>query len=101
MVAELTEEAWKRDGGELIGESPIMLQLKQELDIVASSDFNILIYGETGVGKELVARILHQKSLRQHGPMVYVNCAILPENLIDSELFGHVKEAFTGAEKIV
>ncbi len=99
VVAELTEEAWKRDGGELIGESPIMQQLKQELDIVASSDFNILIYGETGVGKELVARTLHHKSLRQNGPMVYVNCAALPENLIESELFGHVKGAFTGADK--
>ncbi|KGJ86932.1 nitric oxide reductase transcriptional regulator NorR [Colwellia psychrerythraea] len=99
VVAELTEEAWKRDGGELIGESLIMSQLKQELDIVASSDFNILIYGETGVGKELVARTLHQKSLRQHGPMVYVNCAALPENLIESELFGHVKGAFTGADR--
>ncbi|WP_077288417.1 nitric oxide reductase transcriptional regulator NorR [Cognaticolwellia aestuarii] len=99
VVAELTEEAWKRDGGELIGESPIMQQLKEELIIVANSDFNILIYGETGVGKELVARTLHQKSARQHGPMVYVNCAALPENLIESELFGHVKGAFTGADK--
>ena len=99
VVAELTEEAWKRDGGELIGDSVIMSQLKQELNIVASSDFNILIYGETGVGKELVARTLHQKSLRQHGPMVYVNCAALPENLIESELFGHVKGAFTGADR--
>jgi anaerobic nitric oxide reductase transcription regulator len=99
VVVELTEEAWKRDGGELIGDSPIMSQLKQELDIVASSDFNILIYGETGVGKELVARTLHQKSMRQNGPMVYVNCAALPENLIESELFGHVKGAFTGAER--
>ena len=99
VVAELTEEAWKRDGGELIGDSAIMSQLKKELAIVASSDFNILIYGETGVGKELVARTLHQKSLRQHGPMVYVNCAALPENLIESELFGHVKGAFTGADR--
>ena len=99
VVAELTEEAWKRDGGELIGDSTIMQHLKQELDIVASSDFNILIYGDTGVGKELVARTLHQKSLRQHGPMVYVNCAALPENLIESELFGHVKGAFTGADR--
>lgn len=99
VVAELTEEAWKRDGGELIGESPIMYQLKEELNIVANSDFNILIYGETGVGKELVARTLHHKSLRQHGPMVYVNCAALPESLIESELFGHVKGAFTGADK--
>jgi len=99
VVAELTEEAWKRDGGELIGESTVMKQLKQEIDIVAASDFNILIYGETGVGKELVARTLHQKSLRHVGPMVYVNCAALPENLIESELFGHVKGAFTGADK--
>jgi len=99
VVAELTEEAWKRDGGELIGESPIMQQLKEELTIVANSDFNILIYGETGVGKELVARTLHHKSPRQYGPMVYVNCAALPENLIESELFGHVKGAFTGADK--
>jgi anaerobic nitric oxide reductase transcription regulator len=98
VVAELTEGAWKRDGGELIGESQVMQQLKQELAIVAPSDFNILIYGETGVGKELVARTLHQKSLRHQGPMVYVNCAALPENLIESELFGHVKGAFTGAE---
>jgi anaerobic nitric oxide reductase transcription regulator len=99
VVTELTEEAWKRDGGELIGESPIMQLLKQEIDIVAPSDFNILVYGETGVGKELVARTLHQKSLRHDGPMVYVNCAALPENLIESELFGHVKGAFTGADK--
>ena len=99
VVAELTEEAWKRDGGELIGESMVMQKLKEELVIVANSEFNILIYGETGVGKELVARTLHHKSPRQHGPMVYVNCAALPDNLIESELFGHVKGAFTGAEK--
>jgi len=99
VVAELTEQAWKRDGGELIGESYVMQQLKQELEIVASSDFTILVSGETGVGKELVARTLHQKSLRKHGPMVYVNCAALPENLVESELFGHVKGAFTGADK--
>tara|TARA_R110000737_G_scaffold44757_3_gene65022 strand:- start:1087 stop:2673 length:1587 start_codon:yes stop_codon:yes gene_type:complete len=99
VVEELTEAAWKRDGGELIGESLIMQQLKEELIIVASSDFNILIYGDTGVGKELVARTLHHQSSRKHGPLVYVNCAALPENLIESELFGHVKGAFTGADK--
>jgi len=99
VVAELTKAAWQREGGELIGESEVMNQLKQELDIVAPSDFNILIYGDTGVGKELVARTLHQNSLRKTGPMVYVNCAALPENLVESELFGHVKGAFTGADK--
>jgi anaerobic nitric oxide reductase transcription regulator len=99
VVSELTEEAWKRDGGEIIGQSPIMQKLKSEIDIVAPSDFNILVYGETGVGKELVARTLHQKSIRKNGPLVYVNCAALPENLIESELFGHVKGAFTGADK--
>lgn len=99
VVAELTQQAWQRDGGELIGDSVVMQQLKQELVSVAASDYNILIYGETGVGKELVARTLHHKSSRQHGPMVYVNCAALPESLIESELFGHVKGAFTGADK--
>ncbi len=98
VVAELTQEAMMRDGGELVGESAVMQKLKQELDVVAASEFNILIYGETGVGKELVARTLHQKSLRRAGPLVYVNCAALPENLIESELFGHVKGAFTGAQ---
>ncbi len=99
VVAELTEQAWRRDGGELIGHSPVMQQLKAELDIVAGSDFTVLIEGPTGVGKELVARTLHHKSSRQQGPLVYVNCAALPENLIESELFGHVKGAFTGADK--
>ncbi len=99
VVAELTQQAWQRDGGELIGDSVVMQQLKHELVSVAASDYNILIYGETGVGKELVAQTLHHKSSRQHGPMVYVNCAALPENLIESELFGHVKGAFTGADK--
>ena len=99
VVAELTHEALIKDGGELIGESPSMLKLKQEIEMVATSNFSILIEGETGVGKELVARTLHRQSRRSQGPLVYVNCAALPENLIESELFGHVKGAFTGAER--
>ncbi|TRX56456.1 nitric oxide reductase transcriptional regulator NorR [Thalassomonas sp. M1454] len=99
VVNELTKEALNRDGGEIIGQSPSITKLKNEIKIVAPSDFNILIYGETGVGKELVARTLHQYSNRSNAPLVYVNCAALPENLIESELFGHVKGAFTGAEK--
>lgn len=99
VVAELTREALTKDGGELIGDSPAMNKLKHEISLSAPSDFTILIEGETGTGKELVARTLHMQSNRATGPLVYVNCAALPENLIESELFGHVKGAFTGAEK--
>lgn len=95
----LNEEAWERDGGEMIGTSPTMTALKAEIDVVAPSHFNILILGETGVGKELVARTLHYRSPRRKQPLVYVNCAAIPENLVESELFGHVKGAFTGADK--
>jgi len=99
VVAELTHEALVKDGGELIGDSDIMLKLKREIEMVAASNFSILIEGETGVGKELVARTLHRQSSRSEGPLVYVNCAALPESLIESELFGHVKGAFTGADR--
>lgn len=99
VVAELTHEALIKDGGELIGNSSVMNKLKKEIQIVAQSDFTALISGETGVGKELVARTLHQQSSRSEGPLVYVNCAALPENLIESELFGHRKGAFTGANE--
>ena len=99
VVAELTHEALIKDGGELIGNSSAMNKLKKEIQIVAQSDFTALILGETGVGKELVARTLHQQSSRSEGPLVYVNCAALPENLIESELFGHRKGAFTGANE--
>lgn len=99
VVAELTQEALLKDGGELMGDSAVMQKLKREIDVVAASDFSVLIEGETGVGKELVARTLHRQSHRKQGPMVYVNCAALPENLVESELFGHVKGAFTGADK--
>lgn len=97
VVAELTQEAWQKDGGEIIGQSLAITALKHDIQIAASSDLTILITGETGVGKELVARTLHQSSSRHAAPLVYVNCAALPENLIESELFGHVKGAFTGA----
>ncbi|CAM2935588.1 nitric oxide reductase transcriptional regulator NorR [Vibrio neptunius] len=96
---ELNEDAWERDGGEIIGTSSKMISLKSDIDVVAPSNFNILINGETGVGKELVARSLHHLSHRRKQPLVYVNCAAIPENLVESELFGHVKGAFTGADK--
>ncbi|RCX08424.1 nitric oxide reductase transcriptional regulator NorR [Marinomonas foliarum] len=84
---------------EMIGQSKAMQDLKQSINLVASSDFSILIEGETGVGKELVARALHEHSSRAEAPMVYVNCAAIPHHLIESELFGHVKGAFTGADR--
>lgn len=82
---------------EMIGSSAIMTQLKQEISIVAQSHLSVLVQGETGVGKELVARQIHYQSQRNQGPLVQINCAALPENLAESELFGHIKGAFSGA----
>lgn len=81
----------------MVGESEAFKQLMAEIDLVASSDLTVLITGETGVGKELVARQLHDRSARAAKPMVSLNCAALPEHLVESELFGHVKGAFSGA----
>lgn len=82
---------------EMIGESSTMLALKHEIEIVANSGLNVLILGETGVGKELVAQEIHGRSPRADKAQVYLNCAALPESIAESELFGHVKGAFTGA----
>jgi len=82
---------------EMIGESASMLALKHEIEIVSGSGLNVLIMGETGVGKELVAQDIHSQSPRQDKAQVYLNCAALPESIAESELFGHVKGAFTGA----
>nr|WP_318383727.1 nitric oxide reductase transcriptional regulator NorR [uncultured Enterobacter sp.] len=82
---------------EMIGLSPGMAELKKAIEIVAASDLNVLIGGETGTGKELVAKAIHEGSARAVDPLVYLNCAALPESVAESELFGHVKGAFTGA----
>ncbi|MEP7189927.1 MAG: sigma-54 dependent transcriptional regulator, partial [Roseiflexaceae bacterium] len=81
----------------MIGQSPAMSQIYKTIGRVAGSDASVLITGETGTGKELAANLIHQNSARRGGPMVKVNCAALPETLIESELFGHEKGAFTGA----
>jgi len=83
--------------GEMIGASPAMQQLRGEIGVVAGTDLNVLILGETGTGKELIARAVHVGSARRASPLIYLNCAALPENVAESELFGHVKGAFTGA----
>jgi len=83
--------------GSLYGEDPSMLEVKELIGKVAAYDTTILITGETGTGKELVARAIYQGGARRDGPFIAVNCGAIPENLMESELFGHVKGAFTGA----
>ncbi|WP_339080561.1 nitric oxide reductase transcriptional regulator NorR [Pseudomonas sp. TMP9] len=95
-------EAYKQAAGqqrprELIGQSAAYKQLLQEITLVGNSELNVLISGETGVGKELVAEALHAHSPRAGKPLISLNCAALPDNLVESELFGHVRGAFTGA----
>jgi two-component system nitrogen regulation response regulator NtrX len=82
---------------ELTGTSPVICELKEMISLVAPTNAWILVMGENGTGKELVARSLHHLSRRSHKPIVEVNCAAIPEELIESELFGHEKGAFTGA----
>ncbi|MEO6418382.1 MAG: sigma-54-dependent Fis family transcriptional regulator, partial [Polyangiaceae bacterium] len=83
--------------GEIIGVCPSMMEVFRKLQKVSTTDISVLITGETGTGKELIARELHRRSNRANGPFVVINCGAIPENLIESELFGHVKGAFTGA----
>ncbi|HLU77882.1 MAG TPA: sigma 54-interacting transcriptional regulator, partial [Burkholderiales bacterium] len=85
------------DESEILGHSAAIQRLLHELDVVADSELPVLLLGETGVGKELFARRLHRQSRRADAPLVHVNCAALPESLAESELFGHVKGAFSGA----
>lgn len=82
---------------EMIGNSPALENLKEEVGLFASSEFPVLITGETGTGKELVVKSLHRQSLRATQPLIYVNCAALPESVVESELFGHEAGSFTGA----
>ncbi len=84
---------------EIIGDSETLRRLREQLRVVAPTNASVLIFGENGVGKELVARALHFQSRRAHKPFVEVNCAAIPEDLIESELFGHEKGAFTGASQ--
>jgi two-component system nitrogen regulation response regulator NtrX len=91
LSAELQDE-WA-----MVGESVAMRALRKQIGLVAPTDGRVLIYGESGTGKELVARAIHARSLRASAPFVELNCSAVPEELIESELFGHVRGSFTGA----
>lgn len=98
MQARLAE--WDSGGFEdLIGQSEAMRVVFERIEEVAQSDTPVLVLGETGTGKELVARAVHSRSLRVYGPFIAVNCGAVPDNLLESELFGHERGAFTGAVK--
>lgn len=102
QVADTRREVEQKDvilETRIIGKSPPMVELLDMVSYVAPTEATVLIYGESGTGKELVAEALHQNSERRSKPFVKVNCAALVENLLESELFGHEKGAFTGAEK--
>ena len=87
----------KDDGEQLLGSSTVMRDLQQEVEYAARSDAKILITGESGVGKEVLARLIHRRSNRSRAQLLAINCAGLPDSLLESELFGHVRGSFTGA----
>ena len=99
VAKDLVQDVLDRRGGLLIGDSAVMARLRSDIELVAGSNFPVLVTGETGVGKELVVRTLHAQSPRAESPLVYVNCAALPEAIVESELFGHTRGSFTGAEE--
>ncbi len=88
------DESWRE---EIVTTSPVMVSLLAEAQLVAGSDSNVLVQGESGTGKELLARAIHKAGARVSKPFVAINCAAIPEQLLESELFGHAKGAFTGA----
>ena len=83
--------------GELVGACEGMRDVYRRVDKVAPTDITVLLEGETGTGKELIAREIHRRSPRADGPFVPLNCGAIPETLLEAELFGHVRGAFTGA----
>ncbi|HMP79897.1 MAG TPA: sigma-54 dependent transcriptional regulator [Pirellulaceae bacterium] len=100
-IQALEHRLRRAEGGvpQMLGEHPSIKAIKSLISKLAPTDSTVLVTGETGTGKELVARAIHQQSLRVDGPFLAVNCGALPENLIESELFGHRKGAFTGADE--
>lgn len=100
QVTHLSEEiARESNFREMIGGSPALKEVQRKIEMVAKTDATVLITGESGTGKELVARAIHAESDLRDGPLIKVNCGAIPENLVESELFGHIKGSFTGAVK--
>jgi anaerobic nitric oxide reductase transcription regulator len=100
MIArDLLREAERQRSWQLLGRSAVMERLRQEIRTIAESDLTVLVLGETGAGKEVTVRALHAASSRRDAPLLYLNCATVPETLAESELFGHTKGAFTGAHQ--
>ena len=96
---ELRRRIAVSDEDRIVGTSPCMVKLNETIDAVAPGEANVLVQGPSGTGKELVARAVHSRSARHKGPFVAVNCSAIPETLVESELFGHRKGAFTGADR--
>src|SRR5690606_13688750 len=94
QAAEGVDETWRK---EIITRNPAMEDVLAKARLVADSDASVFIYGESGSGKELIARAIHNASRRREQPFVAINCGAIPEQLLESELFGHVKGSFTGA----
>jgi DNA-binding NtrC family response regulator len=97
LLRERLSEKDQHEFGAIVGKSRSMVRIFEMIRMIAKSDSTVLIEGESGTGKELIAKALHQESLRHERPFVAINCGALPENLLESELFGHVRGAFTGA----
>ncbi len=93
----LEKQLHEKRFGDIVGTNPSLVEVFRKVEKVAGTDISVLITGETGTGKELIAREVHRRSQRKDGPFVVVNCGAIPENLMESELFGHVRGAFTGA----
>jgi transcriptional regulator with GAF, ATPase, and Fis domain len=93
----LQEKLDSKRFGDIVGSCPGLVEVFKKVEKVATTDISVMITGETGTGKELIAREIHTRSPRKNGPFVVVNCGAIPENLMESELFGHVRGAFTGA----
>jgi transcriptional regulator with GAF, ATPase, and Fis domain len=96
-TAELRQDLDRKRFGEIIGTCDLMREVFRRVEKIAGTDISVLILGETGTGKELIAREIHHRSRRKAAPFVAINCSAIPENLMESELFGHRKGAFTGA----